>query len=133
MITINNKKMIAHNSTREFSDALDLRYVHERRLEKKYIYIYISISQRIGVQKSGNEISFKPKIQYTQNLILSHKTKGITLALILWQRVVFFFYEHSFQTCSAVTKVIFFFFFFFFFCHNCKRFSSFSFSLVQRL
>lgn len=74
MITINNTKW-AHTIVQEFCDSLDVRYAHERRVERKK-----SIDQRIGVQKSSKEISFKPKIQYTQNLIFSHKTKRITLA-----------------------------------------------------
>jgi hypothetical protein len=65
--------MITHNSTRILRCSR-FKVCPGAETKKK------STNERIGVRKSGNEISFKPKIQYTQKLILSHKTKGITLA-----------------------------------------------------
>jgi hypothetical protein len=98
MITINNKKMIAHNSTREFSDALDLRYVHERRLEKKYIYIYIyQLAKELEYKRVAMKYLSNPKSNTLKNSFSHTRQKELLLLSILWQRVVFSFYVTLFS------------------------------------
>jgi hypothetical protein len=79
--------MITHNSTREFCDALDLRYVHERRLEKKKNQLAKELEyKRVAMKYLSNPKSNTLKTSFSHT-----RPKELLLLLILWQKVVFFF------------------------------------------